>query len=240
MMLLLLLRSRTLLVRTVSFLTMALAPALVTAQTPTPTPDLKLRFPGSLMIGDTPCGEMYLSVEPRAASERRFVWHIDNCAPLEELVSGNPVATPTPRPTATPIGTPPGDPELCPDGYLTESASKTDIWYGLTVDVPNGATKRFCAPIMAPLVNYHPRQITFSWYDVSDQDCGALNVHVDAVDLPLRPRGGTGHSASGNYVYYGQIGSRSMPEQTAPGIYVMTLVGGPSSCTRYRIAWKAD
>ncbi|MBY0278136.1 hypothetical protein K2Z84_22605 [Candidatus Binatia bacterium] len=144
----------------------------------------------------------------------------------------------TPTPTIGP--TPPGDPELCPDGYITEPASKTDPWYGVTVDVPQGVTKVFCAPITSPLVNTAPNQITFSWYDVSDQDCGALNVRIDPVDPPLRPRGGVGYSASGNFYYYGKIGSRLTPEQTARGIYVITVTGGPSACSRYRLAWRVS
>jgi hypothetical protein len=190
------------------------------------------------MIGDTPCGEMSLSV----GGTPRYMWHIEGCQKLEDLVNGT-VVTPTPTPVATPRPTStfiPGDPTLCPDGFLTEAASKTDPWYGLTVDVPEGVTKRFCAPVMPPLVNTHPNSIVFSWYDVSDQDCGALNVHVDAVDAPSRPRGGAGFSASGQYYYYRRVGLLDRPEQTAPGVYVMTLVGGPSSCTRYRIAWRVQ
>ncbi|MEW6268356.1 MAG: hypothetical protein AB1689_03560 [Thermodesulfobacteriota bacterium] len=231
----------------VALLTLGLLPALAAAQ-PTPTPVVTIKWPGPLVIGDTPCGEAYVSIH-KTASGRQFMWHVEGCQPLENLVSGNNPPLPTPKPTATPVGTViPGDPLLCPDGFLTEPASKTDPWYGFTVDIPEGVTKRFCAPVeppyatpqlTSPLGNYFT-QITFSWYDVSDQDCGALNVHVDAVDGVSRPRGGPGFSASGNHVYYGKIGTRiTTPEQTLPGIYVMTLVGGPTTCHRYRISWKA-
>lgn len=108
------------------------------------------------------------------------------------------------------------------------------------MDVPEGVTKELCAPVVPPYVAGHPNQLTFSWYDVSDQDCGALNVSVDAVDGPPRHRGGEGFSASGQFVYYAKTGPKVTPEQTAPGIYVIKLVGGPSSCVRYRIAWKAS
>lgn len=151
----------------------------------------------------------------------------------------------TPAPTPSPAPSPkPGD--LCPDGTLSAPASKTDPWFGLTVEVPNGATKRFCAPVQPPLAPLPAgqdfyNQITFSWYDVSDQDCGALNVRVDATDGVARTRSGEGFSASGNYYYYGKIGSRILtPEQTKPGIYVVTVTGGPAACTKYRITWKAS
>jgi hypothetical protein len=234
-------RGRTQLARTVAFLAIAFVPVVAAAE-----PSVKLKWPGALVIGETECGTMTLTIAPGVDGPRTFMWHIDDCPQLEALVAA-PVATPspTPRPTNSPGGSvtpPPGDPELCPDGYLSEPASKTDPWYGLTVDVPEGTTKRFCAPVMAPLVKTYPNQITFSWYDVSDQDCGAINVKIDAVDLPLRPRGGQGYSASGQYVYYAKVGSRSTPEQTAPGIYVVTLTGGPSaqSCSRFRIAWRVS
>jgi hypothetical protein len=150
---------------------------------------------------------------------------------------------PEPSPSAAPTRTPgPTGIAYCPDGVLNRPASQTDPWFGTTVDVPQGVTMSFCAPVTLPLVKGHPGQITFSWYDVSDQDCGALNVHVDAVDPPVRPRGGSGWSSSGQYVYYAKVGERETPEQTAPGVYVVTVTGGPSSdgCSRFRIAWKAS
>ncbi|HEY8514996.1 MAG TPA: hypothetical protein VIS07_05760 [Candidatus Binatia bacterium] len=215
----------------------------------TPTPNVKLKFPGTLMIGDTPCGEAYISIHKSSAG-RSFMWHLEGCQALEDLVNGKPGPgpnpTPTPKPTSTPGGSViPGDPNLCPDGFLSEPMSKTGAWYGLTVDVPQGVTRRFCAPVTPQLVPLPAgqdfyTQITFQWYDVTDQDCGALNVHVDATDGFSRPRGGTGFSASGNYYYYGKVGSRILtPDQTKPGIYVVTLTGGATSCSRYRITWNA-
>ncbi len=146
------------------------------------------------------------------------------CSPLVR-------ATPTPAPTRS--SSPTVADNTCPDGYLTTLASKTDPWFGVTTDIPEGTTKRFCARVTG-----QPWQIVFSWYDVSDQDCAAVNVRVDAPGDPPRPRGGDGFSASGSYVYYGRIGSKLTPEQVQPGDYVITLTGGPSTCSRFRVAWR--
>ncbi len=235
-------RGRMQLARTVAIGSFALAFTMASSL-PSAAADPRVKWPGTLMVGDTPCGEMYLTIGDGIDGARTFTWHIDGCAPLENVVSGTPVPTATPRVTPTPAPTPvgtvsPGDPELCPDGYITEPASKTDPWYGVTVDIPLGVTKVFCAPITSPLVTTAPSQIAISWYDVSDQDCAGLDVRVDAVDPPLRPRGGTGYPSSGTFYYYAKIGTRVTPEQTARGIYVITATGGSAACSRYRIAWR--
>ncbi|MBY0274719.1 hypothetical protein K2Z84_05225 [Candidatus Binatia bacterium] len=152
------------------------------------------------------------------------------------------IATPSPVPTAI------DERDLCPDGTLQDRASNTDPWYGVTAVIKPGEVKRYCAKIQPPLIPFYPRQITFSWYETSDQDCGALNVGVDALSGPPRPRGGAGYSASGNFYYYGKSRGRDgsviqTPEQTAPGIYVVTVIGGGelgTTCVNYRIAWKAE
>lgn len=77
-----------------------------------------------------------------------------------------------------------------------------------------------------------------NWYDVSDQDCGQLNVKVEATN-PARYRGGEGYSASGAFHFYSKVGSKLTPEQTNPGVYVITVKGNADTCNRFRIAWKA-
>lgn len=190
--------------------------------------------------------DMHHGVTVAAISEER-------CADLLARYTRKCVSLPTPTPTAAPSPSPSRTPgptiseaAACRDGTLNRVASQTDPWFGATVVVPQGETLHLCAPIREPLVHGHPNQITFSWYDVSDQDCGALNIRVDALDPPARTRGGQGWSASGQFVYNARVGSgdnaRLTPEQTKPGLYAITLIGGPASdsCNKYRIAWKAN
>lgn len=173
------------------------------------------------------------------------------CPPIERICGPTPTPSPTrtPRFTPTPVRpTPTQSPSLaqrCPDGQLTGITSRTNKnWFGFDgVEVRPGQTKRFCAMVMPPQIpaNTIPNSLSFTWYDVTDQDCGALSVKVDAVDPPPRHLGeqqfGKGFSSSGALHLYSNAGHKYTPEAVRQGVYVVTVFGGPSSCTHFDIAW---
>jgi cysteine-rich repeat protein len=130
--------------------------------------------------------------------------------------------------------------ELCPDGVLSEPFGGSDVFRGVIATIAEGQVKQFCAPVYPPYVpeGIHPTRLTFAWYDASDRNCGALRVIVDPVDGPPRQRDSGGYWANGTLVYLSRFGTFDRPELTAPGTYVITAMGGPTTCNRYIIAWS--
>lgn len=135
--------------------------------------------------------------------------------------------------------------ELCPDGLLTQEFGNN--YRGVFVTVPDGVVKRYCAPVYPPYLpdGIVATRLTFSWYDASDWDCGALRVIVEPQEGPPRTRDSVDFFASGAFYYYRRVWAPppfDLPDYTAPGTYVVTVIGRLSTpeCTRYAIAWSWD
>lgn len=151
--------------------------------------------------------------------------------PTPTLRPAQPTAVPTPAPTPSLL-------EVCPDGYLDRRiAANTPFWGLSSVRVPRGATRVYCAPVQAPILpaGLHPVRVTFEWFS-ADQDC-ALNMRVELRGDPDHARGTSAFTPNGNITFTRRSLNGDRPEQTTPGIYVVTVSGGSATCEVYRIGW---
>lgn len=82
-----------------------------------------------------------------------------------------------------------------------------------------------------------PGRLIFSWEDLSGTGCGALNVQVEPLSGPARPRGTSGFVSTGNIQYVRKVDGKDDPKQTAPGLYTLTVSGGSETCVLYEIGW---
>lgn len=156
-----------------------------------------------------------------------------------ECDDGNPNPTPTPGPTppggATP--TPGGGSGACPDGYL--SAPLGGGWGLAGVSIPSGKVMKFCAQLEPPVIppGVVPSRVTFSFYDESDRDCGALVMSVQQMSGAQQVKSSTSPLSNGAIHFTKRVGRTDDPSRVAQGLYIVTLTGHPTSCSRYLITW---
>jgi len=163
--------------------------------------------------------------------------------------SGVPTPTPhgtqTPRPGSpgapTPTPTPhPAPSQICTSGFLNRKLTANSTDYGLaSTDIPSGTTLTFCLPVQVPLIpdGAIPARITASWFG-RDANCRlSATLYADAdPSNPDRMRTSVAAAANGNLTLVNQPVLGAAPN-TAPGVYILTLTGGSSSCDVYRVFW---
>ncbi len=149
------------------------------------------------------------------------------CLPSGPTPTPNPNATPTPvRPTPTPATN-----DGCNGIPLDQVIG--DNWLGLRKQlVERGQSVTYCARVTRTGV----KKLAFSAYDVTDAQCGKL-------ELVVRQIGNLGWTARSGMLSSPGVTALALldPQRTAPGTYEITAIGGNSAagCTRFDIAWKA-
>ncbi len=150
------------------------------------------------------------------------------CLPSGPTPTPNPNATPTPRPTPTQT---PGTNDGCTGIALSSVIG--DNWLGLrNQEIKPGQQVTYCARLTRTGV----KKLVFSTYEVSDGQCGRLELVVRQIgNLNWTVRSGYASSPSVTVL------SLTEPGRTAPGTYEITAIGGNANpgCTHFNVAWKA-
>ncbi len=138
---------------------------------------------------------------------------------------------PTPRPTPAPTPQPDGS---CPDGIL-ETPTR-DGWIGLlSVTIPPGVTKRYCADVSGQV-----DRLNFEAVDLSNRNCAKAEMTVQQQNGNQWAR--SSGLVGSPWINASAIISRSKRDylETAPGRYYISVTGhdAASDCQRFQIDWR--
>jgi len=158
-----------------------------------------------------------------------------------ECDDGTPNPTPTPgvgpTPPPGPTPTPGGGSGLCPQGFLNTPLGGG--WGRAGLNIPAGTVLKYCANLEPPQIppGVVPSRVTFSFYDESDRDCGALTMSVQQISGAQQLKASTTPLANGSLSFTKRSGRTDDPARVAQGTYVVTVAGHPTHCTKYLLTW---